>query len=60
METAINQAITSEKQFSSSQFLKITNVLKKIEMLNNHLYDEEEHKQNSSEFDFLWNQAVQP
>jgi hypothetical protein len=29
-------------------------------MLNNHLYDEEEHKQNSPEFDFLWKLLEQP
>ncbi len=49
--------LDNEKQYSSSQFLRFISALKKIGTINEHLHDEEEHKQNSSEYEFLWKQV---
>jgi hypothetical protein len=34
--------------------LRFVSTLKKFELFNEHLQQEEEQKQNSSEYDFLW------
>ena len=56
----VTQFLDNEIQYSSSQSLRFFSVLKKIGTLNEHLHDEEEHKQNSSEYEFLWKQVEQP
>ena len=56
----VTQFLDNEKQYSSSQFLRFISALKKIGTVNEHLDDEEEHKQNSSEYEFMWKQVEQP
>ena len=56
--TELNDEITSfvdnVNQFSSNQFLKLISILKKFELFNTDLQEEEEHKENMTEYDFLW------
>jgi hypothetical protein len=60
----LNEDITSfvdhEKQLTSSHFLKFISTLKKFDYFTQHLQEEEEVKQNSTEYDFLWKQEVKP
>ncbi len=50
----ISRFMNPEMQFSLTDFLRLIRVLKKFKVFSTHLDQEEEHKENSSEFDFLW------
>ena len=56
--TELNDEITSfvdsVKQFSSNKFLQLISILKKFDLFNTDLQEEEEQKQNLTEYDFLW------
>jgi hypothetical protein len=60
----LNEDITNflghEKQLTSSHFLKFISTLKKFYHFSQHFQEEEEVKQNSNEYDFLWKQEVRP
>ena len=59
----INEEVASfldhEKHFTSARFLQFVSTLKKFDFFVRHLDQEEEEKENSTEYDFLWKQEVQ-
>jgi hypothetical protein len=51
----VTALLNQEKSFSSSEFLRVVMILKKIGVFSQTLLEEvEEQKQNSTEFDFIW------
>ena len=51
----VTALLNQEKSFTSSEFLRLVMILKKVGVFNQVLLEEvEEQKQNSTEFDFLW------
>ena len=51
----VTALLNQEKSFTSSEFLRLVMILKKVGVFNQVLLEEvEEQKQNSNEFDFLW------
>jgi hypothetical protein len=54
----ITKFVSHEKLHTSSNFLRFISTLKKIDYFAQHLSKEEEVKQNSTDFDFLWKQEL--
>lgn len=50
----LNSFIEHEKQFTSVKFLKFISMIKKFDLFDHMLLQEEEQKSNSTEYDFLW------
>ena len=52
----LNSFIEHEKEFTSIKFLRFISMIKKFDLFDHLLMQEEEQKQNSTEYDFLWKQ----